>query len=464
MKLPMRGGNPPDAGTLAPARRSEFLPAILQLQENAPSPLPRAVLWTVLALVAALATWASIGKLDVVAVAEGRLVPKSQLRIVQPAEGGVMRELLVKEGERVHAGQVLARMDVRSAEADAATARNEIALRRLQLRRIDAELGGERLAALPEDPPRLYAQVEAQREARMHAQETSLAEQRAVVARAKREMQAAIETQAKLAGALPLLVEQERAFAQLGRDGYAGKLMVAQRSRERQDAEQDLRAQEHRVEGARAVIDQGERRIAQINAGYRAQLQGERVEAETQLARLEQELEKLAHRQRLAELRAPADGVVKDLATQTPGAVLAPGTVLMTLVPEGEALVAEVWLANQDAGFVTSGQSAKLKLASFPFQRYGMIDARVARVSADSTERSGDPAKAPGGADGTRVSAYAYRAHLEPLTQELRLGEARHALLPGMQLTAEIKLAERTVLEYLLSPVQKIAAEAGRER
>ena len=157
------------------------------------------------------------------------------------------------------------------------------------------------------------------------------------------------------------------------------------------------------------------------------------------------------------ELRAPADGVVKDLATQTPGAVLSPGTVLMTMVPDGEALIAEVWLANQDAGFVTGGQSAKLKLASFPFQRYGMLDARVARISADSTERGGENPKTPAG-------AYAYRAQLEPQAQELRVGEVRHALRPGMQLTAEIKLAERTVLEYLLSPVQKIAAEAGRER
>jgi hemolysin D len=454
MKVPARKDSPA-AGL--PARRSEFLPALLQLQEEAPSPLPRAILWTVIALVGALAVWASVGRLDVVAVAEGRLVPKSQLRIVQPAEGGVMRELLVREGERVRSGQVLARMDVRAAESDAATAQNEIAMRRLQLRRIDAELGGAPFSIAPEDPPRLFQQVNAQREARVHAHEATLAEQRTVIARARREMQAATETQTKLAGALPVLVEQEKAFERLARDGYAGKLMVAQRSRERLDAEQDLRAQEHRVEGARSAIDQGERRIAQLAASYRAQLQGERVEAESQLARLQQELEKLSHRQRLAELRAPADGVVKDLATQTAGAVLAPGTVLMTLVPEGEALVAEVWLANQDAGFVSGGQSAKLKLASFPFQRYGMLDARVARVSADSTERSGEVAR-------TQVSSYAYRAQLEPLTQELRLGEARHALLPGMQLTAEIKLAERTVLEYLLSPVQKVVAEAGRER
>lgn len=458
MKLPARAGERVgDPKTLA--RRAAFLPSILRLDEEAPSPLPRVVLWTVLALFGALVLWACFGKLDVVAVAEGRLVPRSQLRIVQPAEGGVMRELLVQEGERVGAGQLLARMDMRSAEADAATVGNEIALRRLQLRRIDAELGGTRLAASPEDPVRLHAQVEAQREARALAHEASLAEQRTVVARARRDMQAALETQTKLSGSLPVLAEQERAFERLARDGYAGKLMLAQRSRERHEAEQDLRAQEHRVEGARSSMEQGERRAAQITAGYRAQLQGERVEAEAQLARLLQDLEKLGHRQRLAELRAPAAGIVKDLATQTPGAVLSPGTVLMTMVPDGEALVAEVWLANQDAGFVAGGQGAKLKLASFPFQRYGMLDARVVRVSVDSTERAGST-----GERTKNGGAYAYRAQLEPQAQELRLGEMRHALRPGMQLTAEIKLAERSVLEYLFSPVQKVAAEAGRER
>src|SRR5258705_3180438 len=132
--------------------RSEFLPEILALQEERPSPLPRFVLWSILALLGALAVWTCVGRLDVVAIAEGRLVPKSQLRIVQPAEGGVMRELLVKEGERVRAGQVLARMDVRATDADAATAHNEAALRRLQLGRIDAELAGAKLAARPEDP------------------------------------------------------------------------------------------------------------------------------------------------------------------------------------------------------------------------------------------------------------------------------------------------------------------------
>ena len=431
-----------------------FVPALAELEQSAPSPLPRAVLWILIALLAGLGAWGVFGRLDVIAAAEGRLVPRSQLKIVQPVEGGVLRELLIAEGERVAKGQLLGRMDTQAAQADAAALQAELSLRLLQLRRIDAEINGVPLAREERDPREMYAQVEAQREARVRAYDNSLAEERAVIARAQREASAAQETREKLAGAIPVLMEQEKAFERLAADGFAGKLMLRQRSRERLEAEQDLRAQEHRVESARAAIEQSERRMGQLTANYRAQLRAERIEAERERSRAAQELEKLQHRRTLAELRAPADGIVKDLATHTPGTVLTPGAVLMTLVPEGEPLLAEVWLQNQDAGFVRAGQSAKLKLTAFPFQRYGMLEGRVLRISADSSERG----------DGRTATGYAYRALIEPHAQELRVGEALHRLLPGMQLTAEIRLAERTVFEYLLSPLQKVAAEAGRER
>ena len=441
-----------------PASPSELLPAAAVFDGDAASPLPRLVLWTVVALIAALGAWITLARLDVVAVADGRLVPRSQLRIVQPVEGGVLREILVAEGERVRAGQVLGRMDIRAAQADSASFETELALRELQLRRIDAELAGARLPLLPLDRRELHAQVEAQREARAQAYQNSLAEERAVILRAQREMDAAQEMRGKLAGVLPMLLEQERAFERLASEGYAGKLMSRQRSRERFEAEQDLRAQEHRVEGAGAAIEQAGRRMDQLTANYRAQLRTERIEAQRERSRSAQELEKLRYRQSLADLRAPADGVVKDLATHTPGTVLAPGAVLMTLVPEGEPLVAEVWLQNQDAGFVRAGQPVKVKFASFPFQRYGMLDGRVLRISADATDRA-ERAEAA-----KPATAYAYRALVELASQQFRAGQSAHPLLAGMQLSAEIRLADRSMLEYLLSPVQKVAAEAGRER
>ena len=437
-----------------PLPRSEaFLPGTLS--DSEPSALPRAVLWVLVALLAALAVWAGVSRVDTVASAEGRFIPRTQIKIVQPAEGGVLREILVAEGERVRAGQVVGRMDVSLAQADGNTLHAELALRRLQLRRIEAEIRGAKLAREDEDPVAIYEQVEAQRDARVQAYENSLAEERAVIAKARRELQVAQETRAKLAASLPLAMEQEHAFERLAKEGFAGKLMSNQRTRERLELEQDLRAQEHRVEGARATMEQAERRMAQLSANYRAQLRGERIEAERERARLEQEIGKLDHKKSLAELRAPADGVIKEIATQTRGSVLAPGAVLMTVVPEGEALLAEVWLQNYDAGFVRVGQPARLKIATFPFQRYGTLEGTVLRISADASERgSADPGR----------TALAYRALIEPAAQSLRAQGASHELLPGMQLTAEIRLADRTVLEYLLSPVQKIAAEAGRER
>src|SRR5579871_1475 len=145
-----------------PARNSlparQQLPAAVLPGEELPSPLPRAVLWTVLALVAALGAWMAVGRLDMVAVAEGRLVPRSQLKIVQPAEGGVLREILVGEGERVRSGQVLGRMDIRAAQADEINLEAELALRRLQLRRVDAELSGVRLVRAEGDPEGTHAQ------------------------------------------------------------------------------------------------------------------------------------------------------------------------------------------------------------------------------------------------------------------------------------------------------------------
>ena len=150
---------------------------------------------------------------------------------------------------------------------------------------------------------------------------------------------------------------------------------------------------------------------------------------------------------------------MKDLATHTPGTVVAPGTILLTLVPHDEPLVAEVWVDNIDAGFVQAEQKARVKLAAYPFQKYGMLDGVVKQVSADAQEKP-----EPDNPASKSAQEAAYRAlinlgsgHLESQGRKLRL-------VPGMLVNAEIHLGTRTVLEYLLSPVQKVAHEAGRER
>jgi hemolysin D len=444
---------------------ADFAPGILRVQERPPSPLGRKVLWTVLALFGVSLAWALVGRLDVVAVAEGKLVPASYLKIVQPAEQGIVKEILVQEGEPVKTGQVLIRMDAALAQADVRAIETEYHTRRLAIGRIDAQLEQKKFQRSKDDPEELFLQVQAQQAANVLAYENALAQERSVLEKARHDLAAAEQTRAKLAQVLPHYVEQERAFEKLSKDGFAGRILATDKARERIEKEQDLRTQEFTIRSNTALIAQSERRLAQIAADYRRQLQTERVEVANQLERARQELAKLAHRHGLLELKAPADGVVKDLATHTAGTVAAPGTILMTLVPRDERMVAEVWVGNHDVGFVRSGQPAKVKLAPFQFQKYGMIEGKVKQVSADATEAPSANMRSDALTGRDRpMGPLAYRALVELDAQALDVDGTRYRVSPGMQVAAEIHLGTRTVIEYLLSPVRRAFHEAGRER
>jgi HlyD family secretion protein len=137
----------------------------------------------------------------------------------------------------------------------------------------------------------------------------------------------------------------------------------------------------------------------------------------------------------------------------------------MTLVPEGDALVAEVWVSNDDVGFVHQGQEAKLKLAAFQFQKYGLLDGRVLHVNADATEAPSANTRSDALTGRDRpMGPLSFRALVELASQELAVDGQRYPLQPGMQVAGEIHLGTRTVLEYILSPVKKAFHEAARER
>ncbi|WP_310449471.1 HlyD family type I secretion periplasmic adaptor subunit [Sulfuritalea sp.] len=442
----------PVAPPLSPA---EFDPALARLLASPPPPLPKLVLKIALALVAVALVWAAVGRLDIVAVAPGRLVPQTYVKIVQPTEAGVVREILVREGEQVQAGQVLMRMDPTLSAADLAGVRREHERKRLGLRRIDAELAERPFVMESGDAMSVFAEIQAQYTANRHALAAAVDQERAGHERSRQEMQAAEQTRDKLAQTLPMYREQEAAFRKLTADGFSGKLMANDKARERIEKEQDLKTQEHVIARERANMVQSERRVAQIRSDNVRQLQNERAETADRFEKLAQELAKQDHRHGLLELKAPQNGRVKDLATHTTGTVTQPGTILMTLVPDAETLHAEVWLANDDVGFVRPGQEVKLKLAAFQFQKYGMVDGRVEQIAADAAEKTDGDQKLP---------QMAYRTLVSLNRQTLAVDGVPYRLAPGMQLAAEVKLGERTILEYLLSPVQKAWHEAGRER
>ncbi len=217
---------------------------------------------------------------------------------------------------------------------------------------------------------------------------------------------------------------------------------------------------------AQATLAASSRKLEQISADYRQRLQAERADLSGKLDQTRAEVTKQQYRNGLLELKAPQDGIIKDVATHTIGTVISPGTILMTLVPKDEILRAEVWVSNQDVGFIHQGQPTKVKLASYQFQKYGMVQGEVAHLSADATDanQQGTGASAPPTAQSPNGQPYAYRALVDLKAQELIVNGIKHALSPGMQVTAEIHLGTRTILEYLLSPVMGAFQEAGRER
>lgn len=427
--------------------------------------MPRIVLRGLLILLLALLLWAAFGRLDVVAVAEGKLIPKTYLKIVQPAESGIVRDILVSEGQHVEAGQILVRMDGNLSEADSKAIRQALEHKTLELRRIDAELSGLVFERQSQDSPELFRRIQAAYLSNRRALEDDLAAERANRQRAVQELASALEIQRKLEETLPNYQAQEASFEKLGKVGFASNLMVMDKKRERIEKEQDLQAQKYNAMGLQASIGQSDRRMAQIQSDYRQKLEAERVAIYAEHQRLEQEWAKQSHRNSLLELKAPQAGVIKDLATHTPGTVVSPGTVLMTLVPNNEHLLAEVWVKNTDAGFVREGQEVKVKLSAYPFQKYGMVTGEVFRISADSTDRSNNNSQQTGAEAAQPMNAqFSYRTLIDLQQQHLEFDRDKLALAPGMQVAAEIKLTDQTVMEYLLSPVRKAFHEAGRER
>lgn len=253
--------------------------------------------------------------------------------------------------------------------------------------------------------------------------------------------------------------QSANSYEKLVKEGFVSELGANDKLRERIEKEQELKTQEANMGSMTSAVEQSRKKLAQIKSGYESQLLNERVELQSQQQRTDGELQKQVYKSGLLALKATEAGTVKDMATYSPGAVVQPGAALLNLVPKNEPLYAEVAIHNEDVGFVAPGQSVKVKLQAYPFQKYGMLGGTVELISADSSANDPQKATAMG------QSPQSYKVLVKLASQELRASNGEVLkLTPGMVVQAEIHQGQRTVLEYLLSPVQKMAQEAGRER
>jgi HlyD family secretion protein len=432
----------------------DFAPGLLAIQERPPGPLPRLVLYLIIGLCGALLVWAVFGELNIIAVAGGRLVPKSYIQIVQPAQAGVVKAILVTEGEKVAAGQVLMRMDAQDAKVDRTLLEREVAVAFLQRRRIRAELAGRSLRRKPSDPRSLFAQAQAQYAADRLSYHDRLNEAGQAYLKAERNARAAQQILIKLKEITPIARREARDFASLGRGGYVPRIKVLDKERIYLTDAQNLQAQHQTVAGLQAAVAQAAANMAEIRAHYRAHLRTEGIAADERWRRLKAKLAKLRHKMGRLALRAPEAGTVMTLATHSLGTVVTPGTVLVTIVPDHVPLLAQVRVKNRDMGFVYVGQHVRVKVSAYPFEKYGTVDGVITYLGADASRRRHRGAP--------RHAAPTFKALVALRHQVLRAQGKIYKLVPGMQVIADLHEGHRTVMNYLLSPVVTTLRNSGR--
>lgn len=432
-----------------------FLPAALEIIEQPVSPTARATTWALLILLGATIAWLTLGRIDVVASAQGRLIPVDNVKIIQAAEAGVVRAIMVRDGQRVRRGQPLVELDPTVSAAEAVQAERALETAELDRARAQAILSaldghGLAFAAPPGTPADVAANQAALARAQLDdilatAATHSADRQAAVAARGEASVQAA-----KLTETLPLLDEQIAANEQLLAKGFVSKLKVIEMRRQRLSAARDRDIALQTSSKATAQMAAAGSGMAQSRAEARAKVLADLTKADADVRLRREELTKARQRSSLQRLSSPVDGTVTQLAIHTVGGVVEAAKPIMVVVPSSGSLVAEVKVLNKDIGFVRRGQPVAVKIEAFPFTRYGTVPGRMIGIGSDAVE------------DEKLGLVYTARVSLAR-TAINRNGEAIQ-LTPGMTATADIRTGRRTIGSYLISPVDEARLEAGRER
>ena len=412
MDLLKRFRRPPASAQALQRRDLPFVSPVAAAQVIEPAP---AALWAVYLLLAAIAvalTWAGFAQVDIVAKANGRIVPDGREQIIASLEGGILRELLVREGQQVSEGQALALLDPTRYEAQAAEGTSKKQSMLGTQARLQAEATGRPLE-FPEGLPEEVVQGES---------ENFDARQRA--------LNQAVETNRRSA---KLLAHELQVAEGLSIKGLMSEVEVMRVRRQLNDLE--LQTQER------------------INR-YRQDAASELVRVRNELALMDEQAVVRDDALRRTTLVAPVKGVVKTIRNSTVGGVIAPGAPLIELMPLGKRLLVEARVLSSDIGFVKVGQPVKVKLTAYDYALYGAMEGTVLSISPDVAS---DPEKASS-AEGTW-----YRAIVKAESGTLKQFDKPLDLLPGMTASVEIRTGQRSVLGFLLRPLVK-TQEAFRER
>jgi len=446
-----------------------FLPAALEIAETPPSPVGRAVGATIIVIFCIALTWATFGKVDIVATATGKIVPSGRTKVVQPFETGVVRVIHVHDGQRVKAGETLIELDPTMTAAEHDHFKGDLIAAQLDVARLKAALsGGDDVLASFHPPEGASAdQIEMHRQFLI----SQISEYRAKLSELDRqtlqkdaERQTVAANAAKLQATIPLLQERVDTRKYLADKGLASKMVYLSEDQDLVGQQQDLAIQQSKMKEAEAALATLSETRQRTKAEFRRTTYDELAKAQQKAAGIAQDVIKAERRTNLQELTAPVDGVVQQLAVHTIGGVVTPAQPLAVIVPLDSHLEIEAMLANDDIGFVHEGQYVEIKVHTFNFTRYGLLHGRVLGVSSDAIQRDSTDARARGQEAKENEQDLVYVARISLDQRQMKAGDRVFDLGPGMAVTAEVKTGSRRIIGYLLSPIAKYEHDILRER
>lgn len=434
-------------------REAEFMPASLEVLDRPPAPFSRVMLIFIVVFAAFVIGWSSLAKMDIVVGAMGVVIPKGKVKVVQPLEQGMITAISVRDGQMVKKGDPLVSIDNTDSVADINTLRQDLAKAELTILRLDAELQNN--AALFAPAPefdkqavllqsRLLEQSIAAYKERQAALETDME-------RCQAERESIQADLRRLTESLPLsqeLYDQKRILAERKLISNT-ELLQAQIAIS--DVQHNLLAAGSRLQEADARLLRSKEEKGLVATEYRRDLLNALTEARNNRESLGHQLAKAENRQTHFELKAPADGIVQQLAIHTIGGVVTAAQPLMVIVPTDGGLEIEAKVLNKDIGFITERQDVSVKVAAYPFTQYGDLQGSIEWVARDAVIDKEMGPNYP-----IRVSVHGYRL---PNIINGRQG----VIAPGMTVTADVKVGQRRVIEYFIGPILRYKDQSLRE-
>jgi HlyD family secretion protein len=455
--------------TVVEDRNDPTLPVILEFQMPSTTittaPVPhsaRGIVWIIASMFAAILLAMGLIKVDRVVTAQGRVVSQSATLVLQPLETSVVRSIDVHEGEPVQAGQVLARLDPTFAVADVGQYAAQVSTYQAQVARLQAEANQQPFSYVGLNPDlALQAAIFAQRQAEYNYKIENYAQKInslvATIARANSDA-------AGYRSRLEVATNVEKMRRDLERMQVGSKLNTLAAMDNRAEMERNLRDMEQAGIGSQRDLAAMIAERDGFTQSWRADVSQQLSDATGKLSDAREALNKAQLRKQLVELRADRDSIVLTVAKVSVGSVLQSGQQFITSVPADAPLEIEVNIAGRDDGFVHVGDPVSIKFDTFPFIQYGLAYGTVRTISADSFTAQ-DEQRNPTGAVpvATNSSEPYYRARVAIDRVDLHGTPVDFHLLPGMPVTADIKVGKRTVLQYLLGRALPIASEGMRE-